>query len=33
MALALGLPEKQAALGKNIVDPLPVLRQHGVIQG
>ena len=33
MALALGLPETQAALGKNIVDPHPVLRQHGVIQG
>ena len=31
MALALGLPEKAAALDKNLVDPRPVLRDKGVL--
>ena len=31
MALALGLPEKSAALHKNIVDPRPLLRSKGVL--
>jgi len=32
MALALGLPEKEAVLHKNLVDPKPLLRQKGLIQ-
>ncbi len=31
MALALGLPEKKAALNKNLVDPRPLLRAKGVL--
>jgi heterodisulfide reductase subunit B len=31
MALALGLPEKAAALHKNLVDPRPLLRIKGLI--
>ena len=31
MAVALGLPEKAAALGKNLVDPRPLLQAKGVI--
>jgi heterodisulfide reductase subunit B len=31
MALALGLPEKAAALDKNLVDPRPLLRSKGAI--
>jgi heterodisulfide reductase subunit B len=31
MALALGLPEKAAALNKNLVDPRPLLRTKGLI--
>ena len=31
MALALGLPEKTAALGKNLVDPRPLLRTKGLL--
>jgi len=31
MVLALGLPEKSAALNKNIVDPRPLLRSKGLI--
>lgn len=31
MALALGLPEKAAALDKNLVDPRPLLTQKGVL--
>jgi heterodisulfide reductase subunit B len=31
MALALGLPEKEASLNKNITDPLPLLREKGFI--
>jgi heterodisulfide reductase subunit B len=31
LALALGLPEKAAALHKNLVDPKPVLRQAGLL--
>jgi heterodisulfide reductase subunit B len=31
MALALGLPEKAAALQKNLVDPRPLLRQKGAL--
>jgi hypothetical protein len=31
MVLALGLPEKSAALNKNIVDPRPMLRSKGFI--
>jgi heterodisulfide reductase subunit B len=33
MVLALGLPEKSAALNKNIVDPRPLLRSKGFITG
>jgi heterodisulfide reductase subunit B2 len=32
MAVALGLPEKNAALNKNLVDPRPLLRSKGLIQ-
>jgi heterodisulfide reductase subunit B len=31
MAIALGLPEKSAALNKNIVDPKPLLKSKGLI--
>lgn len=31
MAVALGLPEKTAALGKNLVDPKPLLKSKGLI--
>jgi heterodisulfide reductase subunit B len=31
MAVALGLPEKSAALNKNLVDPRPLLRSKGLI--
>lgn len=31
MALALGLPEKTAALNKNLVDPRPLLREKGIL--
>jgi heterodisulfide reductase subunit B len=31
MALALGLPEKQAALDKNLIDPRPLLRSKGLL--
>ena len=31
MALALGLPEKAAALNKNLVDPRPVLKERGIL--
>jgi heterodisulfide reductase subunit B len=31
MAIALGLPEKSAALNKNLVDPRPVLREKGLL--
>jgi heterodisulfide reductase subunit B len=31
MALALGLPEKAAALHKNVVDPRPLLKEKGMI--
>lgn len=31
MAIALGLPEKTAALNKNLVDPKPLLRSKGLI--
>ncbi len=31
MALALGLPEKEAMLNKNMVDPRPLLREKGVL--
>lgn len=31
MALAFGLPEKAAALNKNLVDPKPLLRERGLI--
>lgn len=31
MALALGLPEKAAALHKNVVDPRPLLKERGMI--
>jgi heterodisulfide reductase subunit B len=31
MAVALGLPEKDAALGKNLTDPRPLLRQKGLL--
>ena len=30
MALALGLPEREAALNKNLVDPRPLLREKGL---
>ncbi len=33
MALALGLPEKEAALHKNLTDPRPLLRERGFIEG
>ncbi len=33
MSLALGLPEKNAALNKNIVDPRPLLREKQIING
>jgi heterodisulfide reductase subunit B len=33
MALALGLPEKEAALQKNLTDPRPLLRSKGILQG
>ncbi len=32
LALALGLPEKQAALNKNLVDPYPTLRKAAVLE-
>ena len=32
LALALGLPEKAAALQKNLVDPRPLLREKGVLR-
>ena len=32
MALALGLPEKAAALDKNLVDPRPLLRSKGMLE-
>jgi heterodisulfide reductase subunit B len=31
MALALGLPEKAAALNKNLVDPRPLMQEKGFI--
>jgi heterodisulfide reductase subunit B2 len=31
MSLALGLPEKSAALHKNLVDPRPMLREKGIL--
>jgi heterodisulfide reductase subunit B len=31
MALALGAPERTASLNKNLVDPLPLLREKGII--
>jgi heterodisulfide reductase subunit B len=31
MALALGLPVKDAALNKNLVDPRPTLREKGIL--
>ncbi len=31
MALALGLPEKTAALHKNLTDPIPMLRERGLL--
>ncbi len=31
MAVALGLPERDAALGKNLTDPRPLLRQKGLL--
>jgi heterodisulfide reductase subunit B2 len=31
MAVALGLPEKSAALNKNLVDPRPLLRSKGIL--
>jgi heterodisulfide reductase subunit B len=31
MSLALGLPEKEAVLHKNMVDPRPLLREKGII--
>lgn len=31
LALALGLPEKAAALNKNLVDPRPLLRERGML--
>ena len=31
LALALGLPEKQAALKKNLVDPYPTLQKAAVL--
>ncbi len=31
MALALGLPEKEAVLHKNLVDPRPLLKEKGII--
>ena len=31
MALALGLPEKEAALNKNLVDPRPLLKSKGLL--
>ncbi len=33
MALALGLPEKEAVLKKNLIDPRPLLRERGFIEG
>ena len=32
MALALGLPEKAAALNKNLVDPRPLLQSRGALE-
>ena len=32
MALALGLPEKAAALNKNLVDPRPLLQSKGILE-
>jgi len=32
MSLALGLPEKEAVLHKNMVDPRPLLREKGIIE-
>ena len=31
MAVALGLPEKEAALNKNVTDPRPLLRSKGFL--
>jgi len=31
MAIGLGLPDKAAALHKNIVDPRPLLKEKGLI--
>ena len=31
MALALGLPEKSAALHKNLTDPRPILKSKGLL--
>jgi heterodisulfide reductase subunit B len=31
MALALGLPQKNAALNKNLVDPRPLLKEKGIL--
>jgi heterodisulfide reductase subunit B len=31
MAVALGLPEKSAALNKNLTDPRPLLREKGLL--
>ncbi|UCD42438.1 MAG: heterodisulfide reductase subunit B, partial [Chloroflexota bacterium] len=31
MALALGLPQKKAALNKNLVDPRPLLKEKGIV--
>jgi hypothetical protein len=33
MSIALGLPEKSAALHKNLVDPRPMLRSKGFLTG
>lgn len=33
MALAFGLPPKQAGLQKNLVDPFPLLREKGMVPG
>jgi heterodisulfide reductase subunit B2 len=32
MALALGLPEKEAAFEKNVTDPRPLLRDKGLLE-
>jgi len=31
MAVALGLPEKEAALNKNVTDPRPMLKKKGFL--